>query len=266
MLPRSGGNTRGNTTAAHGGPRLLPAPAPAAWLVHSVPMKRQDPLWLLSWTLRLPPRTGQPRPLCLASATSGSEPTHDLIFGPVLPSRPLRKAIAAGRPPLNHPAPPPRPPRSRGARAGKGSQRPTLGVWEEKTVVLREEIQNQDGRAGLSMGHSARTRARKSATPPVQSEAAPPSPALPRGGLHAPPCLGHPLPGALRQTAEKEQPRRPLSSGQADPRPPRAPGAQRVNDTREAEIGQRGVASPHHPGQRAPREKWGHHPGRTDER
>ena len=64
-------------------------------------------------------------------------------------------------------------------------------------MVLREEIQNQDGRAGLSMGHSARTWARKSATPPVQSKAAPLSPALPRGGLHVPPRLGLPLSDAL---------------------------------------------------------------------
>lgn len=53
-------------------------------------------------------------------------------------------------------------------------------------------------------------------------------------------------------------------SRRAHPRRPRAPWAQRVNHTREPEIGQRGVASPHHPGRRAHRKKEGHHPGRMD--
>lgn len=49
-----------------------------------------------------------------------------------------------------------------------------LGAWEEKTAVLREEIQNpeeiqnQEGRAGLSTGHGVRTRARKPAMPPAE--------------------------------------------------------------------------------------------------
>ena len=66
-----------------------------------------------------------------------------------------------------------------------------------------------------------------------------------------------------RETAAKEG---TLLSRQAHPRRPSAPRAQRVNYTREPEIGQRGVASPHHPDQRAPGKKWGHHPGRMDKR
>ena len=216
-----------------------------------------------------PPSTSQPCPLRLASAISASEPTHNLIFGPTLPSQLLRKAITAGKQPWNHPGLPPRPLGSRGAPAGKGSRRWTCGAWEEKTAVLREEIQNQEGRAGLSRA-TVCARRRENQRRLSLSKAAPLSPALPWAGSTRHPWARNPASRTshvgrfVTNCRERTADEGTVLSLRAHPRRPRAPWAQRVNHTREPEIGQRGVASPHHPGQRAHRKKEGHHPGRMD--